>query len=141
MLHIQALDNQQLHLEACCGIDQVLCGKYGSSCHSADANHRFEAEAVALTARHCRIACWQVPMQLPHLAALSAVTASAWAHLARTLPASVADEVQSVPFLQAAGSAGSTHQDLTASALLAAAEHHLPALPQSQMQPVTDDDD
>ena len=42
-----------------------------------------------------------------------------------------------MPFLQAAGSAGSTQQGLTASALPAAAGDNLPALPQSQMQPVT----
>ena len=88
-------------------MDQTVCGVHGDSCHSADANYWLVAEAVALTARHCNIACCQAPVQLP-LASLSAVTASAWAHLevAKTLPAPVADEMQSAPFLPAAVSAG-----------------------------------
>lgn len=92
---------------------------------------------MAVTARRC----WQAPLQLPHLGALSAVTASAWAHpdLAKTLPAPVADEVLTAPFLQAAGFAGSTQQGLTAPALPAAAGANLPALLQNRMQPATDE--
>ena len=69
------------------------------------------------------------------------MTASAWAHpdLAKTLPALVADEVLSVLFLQVAGFLGSTQQGLTAPALPAAAGANLPALPQNQVQPATDE--